>query len=141
MKSRFLALALIAAAFVTPAFAHEHIDPATGENVTHYQGVKPKDKADALKVLIEKQTVITSLATKPKLADSDLESIHEATYSLENSVDLLRTVETDANRSKLDELDEAVQALHSHSENHEEAASREWVAKLVTANEGVQNAF
>lgn len=141
MKIRHLAALVAIAAIAQPALAKEHIDPVTGENVTHYEGAAPKDNADALKILNDRAATLSLTIAKEKLADSDMESVHEATYSLENAVDFLRKSESDANRKALDALDEAVQALHSHSENREEAAIREWYGKLAIATKGVQDAF
>ena len=75
-----------------------------------------------------------------KLSSEDLEEIHETTYWLEASVDLLKETKRSSNiEEALDKLDEAVQAVHYSSENHKEIDVREWQIKLKSAIVEVSN--
>ena len=121
-----LGLATIALAF--PAYAET---PAE-EPVQHYEAtIETKEAAlEALKA--ETAKIAEILKKEGELEFTDMESVHEITYTLEASVDKLRA-ENVVDTTKLDTLDEAVQALHYASENQEEAKSREWFAKLKPA--------
>ena len=66
------------------------------------------------------------------LTDSQLEQIHEISYTLENGIDKL-IADKAAPQAQLDAVDEAVQAIHHASENHEEAIVREWSEKLTAS--------
>lgn len=106
-----------------PALAQE-------ERVQHYEAVVPHSEQEARDELKAKTAEIAAVLEKKTLDDNDLEKVHEITYSLEAAVDALRkTVKGDA-VTTLDTVDEAVQAVHSSSENHKEAEVREWFAKL-----------
>lgn len=75
---------------------------------------------------------INKIVAKKKLSDQDLEKIHEISYSLETASDKL--IEDHKNNSTVDDVGEAVQALHYSSENHNEKETRKWFRKL---SEGV----
>lgn len=103
-----------------------------GERVQHYEAPTPETDESAQSLLNQKIGEIGMILAKPSLADSDLEKIHEYSYSLEAGVDKLREDHAYPN-TLLDPIDEAVQALHYASENHEEAETRQWFEKLKTA--------
>lgn len=105
---------------------HDH------EHVEHYEGQEFKNADDALATLNEKNGEIAEILKADKLTGSQFEKIHEISYTLEDAVDALKEKKAGA-ESKLDTIDEAVQALHHASENHEEAKVREWFAKLDPA--------
>ena len=52
------------------------------------------------------------------------------TDRLQELVDKIRADNGKKNEDKVDNLDEAVQAIHSSSENHKEAETRKWFAVL-----------
>ena len=112
---------------------HDHDHDHDDDRVMHYEIQKPKDTADASNILQERTSKIAAVIAKAKLDNNDLEKIHEHTYSLEAAVDKLRAEGAFKTEDSIDNLDEAVQALHYASENHEEATSREWFDRLKTA--------
>ena len=118
----------------TPALAanDHHGDHADDHRFRHYEGAHFGDAQSAIKALHDNtQTIAETLRHQP-VTESDLESIHEISYTLENAIDELIMLKA-APQPKLDNIDEAVQALHAHSENHEEAETRAWLDKLSAA--------
>lgn len=100
--------------------------------VEHYAGEVANNATEARNLLQKKTAEINTILGKQALNDSDLESIHEHSYSLEHAVDRLRADHAAA-EEKIDNLDEAVQALHYASENHNEAETRQWFGKMQNA--------
>jgi hypothetical protein len=111
------------------------------ETVKHYEAAEVKDTAQAVRVLKEKVTAIDTLIAKEKLEISDMESVHEVSYSLATAVDFLRLKQTKEQEAVLDKCDEAVQAIHFASEKHEEAKLREWFPILKTSSDQVATIF
>ncbi len=129
---------LIGLAAVTLAFPAFSETPAE-EPVQHYEAVIETKEA-AFEALKAKTAIIAEILKKEgELEFTDMESVHEITYTLEASIDKLRA-ENAADTAKIDALDEAVQALHYASENQEEAKSREWFAKLEPITTEILNA-
>lgn len=124
---KFLMIAAIAAFTTSPAWAVEHED-----GVIHYEGEKPESAEQALTLLKDKSAEIAVVLEKDTLEGSDLEKIHEISYSLENGIDFL-IAEKKLPEAKTGAVDEAVQAIHNNSENHETDAVREWTPKLEAA--------
>lgn len=137
MKKLLLAGAalVIATSFVTSLHAEdaEH-DEA---RVEHYEGKDFASNEEALETLNAKNVEIAEILKAEKLSDAQLETIHETSYTLENAIDKL-IAEKAAAQSQLDTVDEAVQAIHHASENHEEAKVREWFTKLEAAVAAVE---
>ncbi len=116
--------------FLMPvAYAEEQGDKT---RVQHYEGQVLQGSQEAKAVLKEKSAEIAELLKTETLSDADLEKIHEITYTLESSVDTLHA-DKSLNSAAVGVLDETVQALHFSSENHDEAKTREWFAKLEPA--------
>lgn len=143
-------IALLSAAALAEDTHHDdahhedaHHDAAHGhEGVVHYAVEEPEDNAAALALLQHKTEEVGALLANAKLNDSQLEALHEVTYSLEAAVDKLReSDDTDIRETALDSADEAVQALHYASENHKESESREWYARLEPAVQMVEAAY
>lgn len=124
--------------YAEEATNHEEHDHANhhdghGEHTDHYEGIKLESAEHAFEVLDEKTAEIAEILKKEGgLEFLDLEGIHEITYTLEASVDKIREDKA-APESKIDTLDEAVQAIHFASEKQKEAKVREWFAKLEPA--------
>jgi hypothetical protein len=140
MNRLFVCLALCGVAAISaPVLAHGDDEE---EHVVHYEVAAPESDDAALKMLQEKTDEIGALVANAVMDDNQLESIHEKTYSLEAAVTRLRSSEhNDARQSALDTADEAVQALHYASENHEQEAVREWFKNLQPAVDGVETAY
>ena len=117
----FLATVLLA----FPAHADE-------DRTEHYKGEAVKTSQEALKALKDHNAEIAEILKKEELEFLDLENIHEISYSLENAIDKLIADQSEET-SKLEAVDEAVQAIHYASENQEEDKTREWFAKLEPA--------
>lgn len=129
MKKLLLATALImAAGMSSPAdvYADEEV------RVEHYEGEAIKNSAEAMDKFEVHNAEIATLLEKETLDDSDLEKIHEISYTLEAAIDKIRE-EGKAEEALVDEADEAIQAVHFASEKHEEATIREWFPKLTDA--------
>lgn len=140
-KSLFVALAGITLLQVpVTAFAQNDAALDSPERVEHYAAVQPQNETEALVQLAEKTNAVAAIMANDELTDSDLEAIHEVTYSLETAVDKLRETQTEASEAKLDAVDEAVQALHYASENHEMAKTKLWFTKLQAASLEFKNA-
>lgn len=95
--------------------------------VHHYEGKASESIDQAWATLAE------SIAKTGEVLDSqepNLEMVHELSYTLESSIDKL-IADKAAPANNLEAIDEAIQAVHHASENHEEAKTREWFAKLV----------
>lgn len=108
-------------------------EPAA-ERVDHYKHVTFESGQKALEGLNEKIAEISAILDKEgALEFTDLETVHEKSYALESAVDKMREEKT-ADVSKIDSLDEAVQAIHFASENQEEAKVKEWFEKLKVAS-------
>lgn len=140
----FSGLMAISATFTTlPALAHDDAHeaeaptkeaPATEVRIHHYEVAAPETKDAALTLLEEKMKAADEILAKGGTTVMDLESLHELSYSLEAAVDKLRaSAPTNAQTKEIDALDEAVQAFHSSSENHEEKVVREWFTKMQAA--------
>ncbi|MDG1286143.1 MAG: hypothetical protein P8P30_01105 [Rickettsiales bacterium] len=114
-----------------PAEPIEHASTET--RLQHYEGEVVATTEMAKALLNKKIMRIGKIIAKPKLEGADLESIHEHSYSLETAIDKIRA-DKGAEEKIIDAADEAIQALHYASENHEEAVTREWFGKLVTAS-------
>ena len=126
-----------------PFYAHANADENLGseERVDHYEAHQPKNKAEALSSLKDRTATVGQILKSEALTDSDLERVHEVSYDLEAAVDYLRTHQGDAQEEVLDSLDEAVQAIHYASENHEEEKTREWFLALEKSTDEVNNVF
>ena len=111
---------------------HDHSHDHAEERVDHYEGKEFTTPADAIKSLQDDNAKITEILKNETLTDAQLEEIHEISYGLEDAIDNL--IENKAgDTAKLESIDEAIQAVHYASENHEEAKVREWFAKLDPA--------
>lgn len=107
---------------------HDHDD----DRIHHYEGAEIHSSEEAVKILNEENAKIAAILEAEKLTDANLEKIHEISYSLENAIDKL-IAEKAGSKTQLESIDEAIQAVHYASENHEEAKVREWFAKLEPA--------
>ena len=115
------------------AQAEDSVEVEQEQAVVHYEAIEIESAAHALKILDKGTAEIAEILKQDgELEFTDLESIHEITYTLEASVDKIRD-EKAAEDAKIDLLDEAVQAIHFASENQKEAEVRSWFAKLETA--------
>lgn len=102
------------------------------ERVDHYEGHTISTKEGALQALAEGQEKIKGFLAKDELDVTEMEDIHELSYTLEAAVDKLIALKS-FSEAELSALDEAVQAVHYASENHEEEKLREWSEKLSEA--------
>ncbi len=130
----FLPVLTVATLTFTSAYAMEnnHDDA----RIEHYQGVELKNDEAAIALLNEKMNEIETALKSEDINAQILENVHESSYALEDAVDKLRDEESD--NEALDNLDEAVQALHYASENHETEKTKEWFAKMQEASAAYQ---
>lgn len=137
MKNLLLAGAalIIATSFAAPAYAEDADHDEA--RVEHYEGKDFESNEAALETLNAKNVEIAEILKTEKLSGAQLETIHETSYTLENAIDKL-IAEKAAAQPQLDAVDEAVQAIHHASENHEEATVREWFTKLEAAVSAVE---
>lgn len=117
---------------------HDHAEQSE-ERVIHYEIAAPETAQAAIVLLEEKTAEIGAILANASLNDNQMESIHEKTYSLEAAVDKLRA--SYSNQTALDAADEAIQALHYASENHEQEESRKWYESLKPAVESIKTSF
>ncbi|MGE0754032.1 MAG: DUF6746 family protein [Alphaproteobacteria bacterium] len=111
---------------ITAAFAEKE------ERVEHYAAKEIASKEEALKLLVEDRDKIEKLMAPETLNTTHMEAVHEITYTLEACVEMLMKEKT-TSKTALEDLDEAVQALHYASEKHSEAETREWFKAFNTA--------
>lgn len=141
MKTFLLALTLfLSTTGIALADEHGHADEHE-ERIQHYAAESAETTEDALKLLHTKVAATKAVIDNGDLDDSDMEAIHEISYSLEAAVDTLRDSQQDEQIELIDALDEAVQAIHYASENHDVPKIKEWFTKLTTATKEVEHAF
>ena len=116
---------------------HDHDEHDDEERITHYAFEAPKSRQAALELFSSSQAEIAKVLESERLDSTQLEAIHEQSYGLEAAVDALRGLKLYP-EEVIDNTDEAVQALHYASENHEESVTREWFAKLQAASQTVK---
>lgn len=122
---------LIAVGFV--AFStYNYVSKNTTPKVQHYEGQEITTKDQALSAFAQNNAEIKAILDLDDVSPSDLEKIHEISYTLEKAVDFLIS-EKLASQSKLEAIDEAVQALHYASEDHEKDTVQKWFVKLEMA--------
>lgn len=119
----------VLATALVPSVKAEDMPPAGAERIHHYEGDVMENAEAATKALHAKVAEIDEILKADKLEVAQLEHIHEISYTLENAIDKLRA-EKAGDEATLDTIDEAIQAVHFASENHEEAKVREWFARL-----------
>ncbi len=135
MKKLLLSMAMIglASGVSSVAVAEDVQHNVTHEERTmHYEGQSYATTDEALEALKAHNKEIAELIKAEMLSNSDLERIHEISYSLETAIDKM-IAEKAGKADQLGAIDEAVQAVHYASENHEDAQVREWFAKLEAA--------
>ena len=100
--------------------------------VDHYEAQNLQTTEQAVQTLQDNNAKISKILEAKELGALELETIHEISYTLEAAIDKLIS-EKAAATDQLEAIDEAIQAVHYASENHEEAKVREWFAKLEPA--------
>ena len=137
MMNKLHRMILVAVAATTMmVFSASHADTDTHEEaeeerVTHYVTEKPASPEAAQSLFKTSMQKITTILEAETLNAQALEAIHEQSYALEASVDAFRTFKTYPEKT-LGLMDEAVQAVHHASEDHEEEATRKWFSILET---------
>ena len=126
----FLSVGLSSHTFAEDRDHHEHHHD--DEKVDHYEGKNLSSPKEALESLNADNKKIASILKSDALTDAQLEQIHQISYGLEDAVDLL-IKEKASDAAQLGSVDEAIQAVHYASENHEETKVRKWFAKLKSA--------
>lgn len=110
----------------------DHYDDHHPERIDHYAGQSFSSASAAAQALRKNVGKIKEILSADEITDQDLEFVHEISYSLESAIDKLKDAQAGA-PATLDAIDEAVQALHYASENHEQAKTQEWLGKLAAA--------
>ena len=124
---------VIAAVAVIGGLATYSIVQSNGNSrIEHYAGEQIETAEQAFNALETNNGKIAKILKSDSLTDSQLEEIHEISYTLESAIDKLIS-EKAGNKKTLKSVDEAIQAVHYASENHEEESVREWFAKLEPA--------
>ena len=136
----FSAVLMLVSVLASPAYADDH-DHDDEEQVHHYTAQKPKNAKAAMQLQKDSARKIDAILEKKTLDGADLEKIHEISYSLEAAVDELRKAQNTETEPLLDAFDEATQALHYASENHDEKKTRHWFTELKKASGKLSNHF
>lgn len=110
------------------------------ERAKHYDAKKPTTAQESVALLLTSVHEIGNVLQKAELDNNDLEKVHQISYQLEAAVDGIRKHGKTMPAAKIDTIDEAIQAIHYASENHEAEKTREWYGELVTALEVLSNA-
>ncbi|MGH1456229.1 MAG: DUF6746 family protein [Alphaproteobacteria bacterium] len=128
-----LGVCVLSVAAPVCGFAEEQAAASEEPRTDHYKGAVVETSEQALGLLNEKIDEIGAvLKNEGELEFTELEHIHELSYSLETGIDFIIAEKT-AVSAQTDAVDEAVQAIHYASENGEEAKTREWFVKLQEA--------
>jgi plastocyanin len=107
------------------------------ERISHYEGQVINSTDDAFAALETNNKKIAAILKADSLSASDMEAIHEISYTLESAIDTL--IQEKAGSAKiLENTDEAIQAVHYSSENHDEEELREWFTRLEPAAGNIQ---
>jgi hypothetical protein len=100
------------------------------EKLKHYEALKPANSKQAVQALKQDTAKINAIIAQDKeLSEQDLEAIHELTYGLEASHEVL---ENGAQGGDVDALGDAIQNLHNVSEGHDANATLEAYQQLQT---------
>ncbi len=126
MTKEMQKIGLLLLAIIALTAALWHFLDKDEEKIAHYAGIELRDSNHALSILdAGKMRIGEVLADTPNA--SRLEEVHEISYSLESAVDFLRELRlTNRQETALDNMDEAVQALHYASEEHDSKATKKW---------------
>lgn len=117
------------------AFAAETAAPETAaeERPEHYEAPVFENTDQALEAMKTKFDEINALLNNDDgVTEVELEAIHEKTYTLEHGVDRLRADKA-GHETRINALDEAVQALHFASESQNMATTKDWLVKAQDA--------
>lgn len=132
MKKHLLRFCLLCLLFCPDAARSE-------ERIHHYEGKTITSPEQAVKTLNDENTAIKKILEENEvLSDSNLEIIHEISYTLENAIDYLKE-NKHADQPVMNAIDESIQAVHSSSENHNEEQTRAWQMKLELAIASLTN--
>jgi len=124
MKYLLSFFALFIAMNVAPTHA------SAEQRVSHYEAVEPKTQKEALSLLHSKIDAIRKVLKTEVLGTTELEAIHEISYSLEEAVDALNKDAEQKYQTILKEMGDAIQRIHFLSEHHEGAKIRASFADL-----------
>ena len=102
---------------------------AAEEKLSHYDAKNIETSEQAVTALKENSAKIKALLKSKELKISELEYIHEISYTLEAAIDKL-IKEKYTSIERLEAIDEAIQAVHHASEKHKEARVRVWFLRL-----------
>jgi hypothetical protein len=97
------------------------------ERIKHYAANKPKDAASAMQNMQIDYEKISQIINQPDgLSDNDMEQIHEISYDLEASYEVLMSqlgVANGVQMQQLERLGQAIEQIHNVSENHDKNAT------------------
>ncbi len=102
---------------------------AMAEEVKHYEAEKSSTLAEAVRNFSEQNAIVSKELAKDTWTSTDIETIHEATYSLELALEEINEA--------MEELAEKLERVHRLSEKHEEADLREATADYLETAETV----
>jgi hypothetical protein len=133
MNKFLLAASVFALLGATPVTASASSDlngeAVEADRISHYEGQSFATKDQAISGLQDNNVKVKALLDSADFGVIEMEDIHQISYTLETAIDKL-IADKSAATEKLEAVDEAVQAIHHASENHEEEKLRLWFAKL-----------
>lgn len=91
--------------------------PATADEVDHYEGEPSETLSEAMENLETYNARVEEVLERDALGASDMEEIHESTYTMEQAVARIAT--------SMDEIAENLEEVHLASEADDEADLRE----------------
>lgn len=121
-------LILMSFMLVLTSFSYAH-----AETIQHYEAKEIKSVEEANTFISQSRAEIDEMLKSQTLSGAQHEQIHEISYTLEAAVDKLIKEKAGSGQA-LHKLDEAIQAVHFASENHEEAEVRKWVSAIKPAS-------
>lgn len=114
----FVPALVLGLAAATPSLASDRVE--------HYGAKSAATLEEAVANFTEYNDKLAAILELEGIEGTDLEAIHELTYTLENALERMR--------EDMDGLAETLEALHLASEDHDEAVAREHGATyLATA--------
>jgi plastocyanin len=122
--------ALLGAAPMTASASSDlNSETVEAKRISHYKGQSFATKDQAISGLQDNNVKVKKLLDSADFGVIEMEDIHQISYTLETAIDKL-IADKSAATEKLEAVDEAVQAIHHASENHEEEKLRLWFTKL-----------
>ena len=110
---------------------------AAEERINHYEGKEFASQKQALETLKQKNDEITAIISNVPITMSNLESIHEITYIMEDAIAVL----SKDSQHDFTVLSETLENVHLNSENHRADKTKDYFTALQPELEKLYKAY